>query len=73
MFRSKERLNDPSALTGMNPSAPDTSAAGSSSNGSQANPGQDTASGQTNSGPDYASLLQYLQFYQKQMTTDTKK
>ena len=73
MFRSKERLNDPSALTGMNPSAPDTSAAGSSSNGSQANPGQETASGQTNSGPDYASLLQYLQFYQKQMTTDTKK
>jgi len=52
------RLNlEPNPAAGMNPPAPD---AGPSSG---VGPGQ----GEPNSGPDYAALLQYLQYYQKQM------
>jgi len=52
------RLNlEPNSAAGMNPPAPDA--------GPSSNPG--TGPGEPNSGPDYAALLQYLQYYQKQM------
>ena len=55
----------------MNPEAPDPptpAAAGSSKKTSEGE------TGKTESGaPDYAALLQYLQFYQKQMDDDKKK
>ena len=54
----------------MNPEAPEPPAAASGS--SKKTPAAET--GKTESGaPDYAALLQYLQFYQKQMDDDKKK
>ena len=53
-----------SSIPGMNPPAPDP--APSAAPGGPLNQG--------NSGPDYAALLQYLQYYQKQMgTEETRK
>ena len=54
----------------MNPEAPDPPAAASGSS-------KKTSEGETgkkeSGAPDYAALLQYLQFYQKQMEDDKKK
>ena len=54
----------------MNPEAPDPPAAASGSSKKTS----EAETGKTESGaPDYAALLQYLQFYQKQMEDDKKK
>ncbi len=67
-------MNDSSAITGVNPPPPDAGGKPGANAGGQAIPGgASTAGAQGNSGPDYAALLQYLQFYQKQMNTDPKK
>ena len=53
----------------MNPEAPDPPEASGSSKETTA-----VEKGKTETGaPDYAALLQYLQFYQKQMDDDKKK
>jgi hypothetical protein len=53
---------DATTIPGMNPPAPDPVAGGSGGGeGGPAVPG---------STPDYAALLQYLQYYQKQMGTE---
>jgi len=71
---NNERLNDSSAITGVNPPPPDAGGKPGANAGGQAVPGgASTGGAQGNSGPDYAALLQYLQFYQKQMNTDPKK
>jgi hypothetical protein len=53
---------DVAAIPGMNPPAPDPVAGTSGAEGGGA-----AAPGGT---PDYAALLQYLQYYQKQMGTE---
>jgi len=63
------RINEEFDEPCMNPEAPEPPAASVSS--------EETAgagTGKTETGaPDYAALLQYLQFYQKQMDDDKKK
>ena len=63
LFSNRSRLEEEEYdLPCMNPPAPEPSdqeQSGSSSN--------------QESGPDYAKLLQYLQFYQKQMGTQERK
>ena len=55
----------------MNPEAPEPPAAAS---GSSKKTEAEAEKGKSESGaPDYAALLQYLQFYQKQMDDDKKK
>merc|ERR1719154_271171 len=54
----------------MNPPAPDAPA-GSQESGTP--PERPTGPGTAPGGPDYASLLQYLQFYQKQMGPEERK
>ena len=69
-------MNDSSAIAGVNPPAPDAGGKPGANAGGQAAPGGGAGAAggaQGNSGPDYAALLQYLQFYQKQMNTDPKK
>ena len=55
----------------MNPEAPDPPAGGSGDQGgpSSGGTGQEKEAG---GAPDYAALLQYLQFYQKQMEDKQK-
>lgn len=53
----------------MNPEAPDPPEASGSTKESAPAETEKTESG----APDYAALLQYLQFYQKQMEDDKKK
>ena len=72
IFRASDRLNDSSAIPGVNPPPPEA-ASGSGGARGPADPQQPGQQPQGGSGPDYAALLQYLQFYQKQMNTDTKK
>lgn len=63
------RLNEEFDEPCMNPEAPDPPEASGSSKETTA-----AEKGKTESGaPDYAALLQYLQFYQKQMEDDKKK
>ena len=60
---ASSRINtDSGAISGMNPPAPEPS----SQTGSSSKPG----GGEGGSGPDYAALLQYLQYYQKQLGPD---
>ena len=69
---SSSRMNrEMNSIPGMNPPAPDPAPAAAGGPGvgpgGPAGPG-----GPGGAGPDYAALLQYLQFYQKQMGTDGK-
>ena len=52
---------DVGAIPGMNPPAPEPVGGAAAAAGVEGGPG---------STPDYAALLQYLQYYQKQMGTD---
>ena len=66
---ASSRINaDSGAIPGMNPPAPEPSSqsGGSSKPGS----GEGGSAGPSGSGPDYAALLQYLQYYQKQLGPD---
>jgi hypothetical protein len=64
IFCRSSRLNmDVAAIPGMNPPAPEPVAAGTAG----ADGSGPAAPGGT---PDYAALLQYLQYYQKQMGTE---
>ena len=53
----------------MNPEAPDPPAA----SGTSKEPAPAETEKAETGAPDYAALLQYLQFYQKQMEDDKKK
>ena len=65
---ASSRINaDSGAIPGMNPPAPEPS---SQTGGSSSKPGEGGAAGPSGSGPDYAALLQYLQYYQKQLGPD---
>ena len=67
---ASSRINaDSGTIPGMNPPAPEPS---NSQPGSSSKPGEGGgASGPpSGSGPDYAALLQYLQYYQKQLGPD---
>ena len=67
---ASSRINaDSGTIPGMNPPAPEPS---SSQPGSSSKPGEGGAGGgpPSGSGPDYAALLQYLQYYQKQLGPD---
>ena len=58
---SSSRLNeDSSTIPGMNPPAPESGSSGAGASKQQPGPGAGGAGG-----PDYAALLQYLQYYQK--------
>ena len=65
---ASSRINtDSGTIPGMNPPAPEPS----SQPGSSSKPGEGGAPpGPGGSGPDYAALLQYLQYYQKQLGPD---
>ena len=66
---ASSRINtDSGAISGMNPPAPEPS----SQTGSSSKPGGGggEGGGGGGSGPDYAALLQYLQYYQKQLGPD---
>ena len=66
-FCRVSRLDDDSNAPCMNPEAPDPPAGGSGAN--QGAAGKEKEAG---GAPDYAALLQYLQFYQKQMDDKQK-
>ena len=79
IFRTRSRMNmDINSIPGMNPPAPDASLGSVNPNpmnqpppGSMnPGPGSGTPGGPGGSGPDYAALLQYLQYYQKQMGSE---
>ena len=57
----------------MNPPAPDPSSVSAGAHGSFQPPVRPTGPGTAPGGPDYAALLQYLQFYQKQMDPADRK
>ena len=67
---ASSRINaDSGTIPGMNPPAPEPS---NSQPGSSSKPGDGGggAGPPSGSGPDYAALLQYLQYYQKQLGPD---
>ena len=62
---ASSRINtDSSTIPGMNPPAPEPSSSGKSRGA------EEGSEGPSESGPDYAALLQYLQYYQKQLGPD---
>ena len=62
---TSSRINtDSSTIPGMNPPAPEPSSSGKSRGA------EEGSEGPSESGPDYAALLQYLQYYQKQLGPD---
>merc|ERR1711971_1273302 len=66
------RINaDSGEIPGMNPPAPEPSSQPGGSSSSKPGSGEGgSAGGPSGSGPDYAALLQYLQYYQKQLGPD---
>ena len=63
MIRSSRLNMEVATIPGMNPPAPDPVAAAAAAGGAGPSGGGEAAAGT----PDYAALLQYLQYYQKQM------